>query len=189
MDLSARASRLQARFSIFLTRRALKLLEDHQRHENDPRCNVIGRWIGVDYGTRRIGVAIGDAETGIASPAAAIPGSGSTERDAERVALFAVAHSATGAVIGLPLNMDGSVGPQADLTKRFAAALEKAGSLRLELWDERLTTFQANEWLRESGLTRAKRKRKRDAIAAQIILQSFLDRARTGRPPNETPQG
>jgi len=154
------------------------LLEDHQPLEDDSPLHVIGRWVGVDYGTRRIGTAIGDAATGIASPATTIPGTGSTERDAHRVARFAAEHGATGAVIGLPLNMDGSVGPQAKITKRFASALARAAGLRVELWDERLTTFQANEWLRESGLTRAKRKRKRDAIAAQIILQSFLDRHR-----------
>ena len=139
------------------------------------RSNVIGRWAGVDYGTRRIGLAIGDAETRIASPATTLPATGTPQRDAHAVADWARGHDLHAAVVGLPLNMDGSAGTQARLTTTFAQALRDHTGWRIELFDERLTTYQADRQLRDAGLPPARRKQHRDALAAQIILQGFFD--------------
>lgn len=145
------------------------------RPDSDRRGPIIGRWAGVDYGTKRIGLAVGDAETRIASPADTLQGTGRVEQDARAVADWSRQHDIHAAVVGLPLNMDGSVGPQARLIERFADALRAVTDWRVELLDERLTTYQADQHLREAGLRAARRKQHRDAMAAQIILQGFFD--------------
>lgn len=142
--------------------------------------NVIGRLAGVDYGARRIGLALGDAESGIASPAAMLPGAGDAAADAANVRRWLDEHDVRMAVVGLPLNMDGTAGPQAEISRRFADALAADGAIRVELWDERLTSFQADQHLAAAGLSRAKRAARRDALAAQVILQSYLDAKRAG---------
>jgi putative Holliday junction resolvase len=140
----------------------------------------MGRWLGIDYGTRRIGVALGDPGETIASPATTLDGTGTPSGDARLVLRWATENDAAGIVVGLPLNMDGSLGPQAQLSLDFAAQLRRHGNLPVETWDERLSSSQADETMRVAGLTRAKRKKQRDALAAQMILQSFLDAHRAG---------
>ena len=91
-------------------------------------------------------------------------------------------------VVGLPLNMDGSDSPQTKLTRRFAEALGKRVGRPVHLWDERLSSRQADEYLAQAELTSKKRKARRDRVAAQVILQSFLDaRTRSTRPPDVPP--
>jgi len=80
-----------------------------------------------------------------------------------------------GFVVGLPLNMDGSEGPQARLTRAFGHALQTMTPARVEYWDERLSSAAADDLLSGSELTRAQRKVRHDRLAAQIILQSYLD--------------
>ncbi len=133
------------------------------------------RWAGVDYGKRRIGLAIGDPGESIASPAQTLQATGTAPGDARLVLCWAAENQIEGLVVGLPLNMDGSAGPQARLTQAFADQLRALGSLPVELWDERLTSYQADTLMRDAGLNRSRRKRHRDALAAQIILQAFLD--------------
>lgn len=144
------------------------------------QSRVIGRLIGVDYGRRRIGLAIGDAGVGIASPAEVLAGRGDPAVDAESVARYAAAQQAAGIVVGLPLNMDGTRGPQAKLTQAFAAALRTRTACVVVLWDERLSSFQADAHLSAAGVGGLRRQRLRDAIAAQVILQSYLDSVRGG---------
>ncbi len=136
------------------------------------------RWAGVDYGKRRIGLAIGDPGEQIASPARTLEATGTAAGDARLVLRWAAENQIEGFVVGLPLNMDGSVGSQAKLTQVFAEQLRRLGTLVVELWDERLTSYQADTLMREAGLTRARRRRHRDALAAQVILQAFLDARR-----------
>lgn len=140
----------------------------------------MGRWVGIDYGERRIGVALSDPRGGIATPAATLKATGSTSKDARRISQWAAENEAAGVVVGLPLNMDGSVGPQAQLAQKLADELRRLTNLPVELWDERLTSFEADEVMRAARLSRAKQKRRRDALAAQAILQSFLDARRDG---------
>jgi putative Holliday junction resolvase len=139
----------------------------------------MGRTAAVDYGRVRIGLAISDPRGVIASPhsvltAARSQGPSRHAEDARRVLAWAREQDVDRIVVGLPLNMDGSRGPQAREVESFARQLG-AAEIAVELWDERLTTFQADELLHARDMTRAQRKRRRDALAAQIILQSFLD--------------
>jgi putative Holliday junction resolvase len=87
---------------------------------------------------------------------------------------LAAREGAVAAVVGVPVNMDGSRGPQAEKSHRFGAALEAAG-LPVIYWDERLTTVEAQRYLRDGGMSREKRRQTIDAAAAQILLQSYLD--------------
>lgn len=140
------------------------------------------RWVGIDYGSRRIGLALSDPGARIATPAEALDAVGEPVRDARRVTDWSAPHQPDGFVVGLPLNMDGSAGPQAEQTRRFAAALERLAALPVRLQDERLSTFQADQHLRAADVPARKRKGRRDAVAAQVILQSFLD-AQSDPPP------
>jgi len=135
----------------------------------------MGRWAAIDYGTRRIGIALSDSRELIASPATTLDAAGAVAGDARLILRWATENDADGLVIGLPINMDGSLGPQAKLSGDLADQLRRLGSLPIELWDERLSSFQADQVMQAAGLTRAKKKRHRDALAAQVILQSFLD--------------
>lgn len=134
------------------------------------------RWIAIDYGTKNIGLAIADLPARIASPLKTIPASGSPKKDAQAVLLVAQDYQPHGFVIGLPLNMDGSTGPQVHFTLKFAAALKSATTATVETWDERLSSFAADELADSMESGRAGRKpRPRDALAAQQILISFLN--------------
>jgi putative Holliday junction resolvase len=145
----------------------------------------MSRWLGIDYGRRRIGVAVSDPGETIASPATTLEAAGNAPDDARRVLQWAAEHDAAGIVVGLPINMDGSLGPQAKLSQDFAEQLRQLGDLPVELWDERLSSFQADELMHAAGLSPARQKKRRDALAAQVILQSFLDARRAA---NESPE-
>lgn len=133
------------------------------------------RWAGIDYGRKRIGVAVSDYGGRIASPATVLPGSGSAPKDADAVAAWARENEVAAVVVGLPLNMDGTDSDQTRLTRTFADALREGGRFPVELWDERLSSFQADELLASAGVPRSRRKGQRDALAALVILQAFLD--------------
>ncbi len=113
--------------------------------------------------------------------------------DARRVAAVAAEQQAEAIVVGLPLNMDGSIGPQARLTRRFIDALRAACALPVHECDERLSSFAADDWLdrlsaARGALSPRKRRNQRDRLAAQVILQSFIDARRAGHsPPADAP--
>ena len=85
-------------------------------------------------------------------------------------------------VAGLPINMDGSEGPRAQGARAFAQALEDACGVEVDLWDERMTSVMANRILSDAGKKRGKQRRQVDAVAASLILQSYLDSGRAARP-------
>ena len=147
---------------------------------------VIGRWIGIDYGRRRIGVACSDRRGTIASPAAALPGTGSASNDADRILKWVLANEGDGVVVGLPLNMDGSDSQQTKVSRDLASRLSKRGQVVVELWDERLSSFQADQLMDAAEVKHTRRRGLRDALAAQVILQSFLD-ARLAEKPDIAP--
>ncbi len=135
------------------------------------------RYLGVDLGTRRIGVALSD-ELGLI--AQALP---TLELPTEEDALLAIRglidrYGVAEVVVGLPKNMDGTVGPAAEKALAFARRLEEGGGVKVTMWDERLTSKAAERLLIEADVRRAKRKRIVDQIAAVLILQGFLDRRR-----------
>lgn len=143
---------------------------------------------GIDYGIRRIGIAISDADETIALAGPMLNASGDPKRDAETVLAEAREYGVRRFVVGLPINMDGTEGPQAALTRRFANALKKAsGNMPLEYFDERLSSAAADWALDQMELTKAKRKARRDVISAQVILQGWLDAKRAKRPTPPAP--
>ncbi len=129
------------------------------------------RWIGIDHGTKRIGVAVGDAEGRIATPLEVL--SASDVNFVERIKKTAAEYDAVGVVVGWPLLADDSEGPQARLARRFAANLAERTELDVRLWDERLSSFQADERLK-GEFTRKQKKRRHDAVAAATILEDFF---------------
>ena len=135
------------------------------------------RYLAVDYGTRRIGLAICDELEIAASPLAQIRARvrGHFSADAQAVIQIAAEYDVAEYVIGLPYNMDGSLGPQAKLCQQFATALGEVTSRPVHLFDERLTTEAAKAKLLHAGLTSKKRRARTDMVAAAVILQSFLE--------------
>lgn len=131
-----------------------------------------GRLMGIDAGERRVGVAVTDELRTIASPVATVL-RGKLETDEFRA--IVTRYAIEGIIAGLPRGMSGNEGPQADVARRYAESLAAALELPLRFWDERLTTAQAERSLIESGRSRAQRKERIDAVAAALMLQSFID--------------
>jgi putative Holliday junction resolvase len=147
----------------------------------------MGQWMSVDYGARRIGVAIADQDHRIAFPTDTLPATGGARKDAAAILAWARDHNVSGVVVGLPMNMDGSIGPQGRLCQALADRLRRAGQVHVELWDERLSSYQADIYMAQAAVRRSQRKGLRDALAAQVILQSFLDARQPGEPPAVDP--
>jgi putative holliday junction resolvase len=141
------------------------------------------RYLGIDYGARRIGLATADDELRLATPLAVIPGADNPQTDAEQVAAQMTAQQATTAVVGLPLNMTGTDSDQTRRTRTFAAALAHHTGYPVKLHDERLTSFAADQLIPPTHRKpRDKARTGRDAIAAQLILQAFLDTLPPAKP-------
>ena len=132
-----------------------------------------GRVLGVDLGERRIGLALGDPTGFLASALEVLPSIGRA-KDVAAVAAIAAREGASTVVVGVPVNMDGSYGPQAEKSRRFGAALAATG-VEVAYWDERLTTVEAQRYLVDGGMSRRRRRETLDAAAAAILLQSYLD--------------
>jgi putative Holliday junction resolvase len=134
------------------------------------------RYLGVDYGTKRIGLAISEPAGGIVSPLKMVNASDQMDANVKTILEMADEYGADGIVLGLPLNMDGTEGSQAKLSKQLAEAIQEAApGLRVHLYDERLTSHAADQRLIGRDLTHAGKKARRDAVAAQILLESFLE--------------
>ena len=129
--------------------------------------------IALDHGAKRIGVAAGDTETGMAFARAAIKRR-SLEHDLARVVELCTDEGAELVVVGLPLNLDGSEGPQAAVVRAFGEALRGA-VLAIVYEDERLTSWEAERQLASGGRTPDRRTGEVDSAAAQLILQQYLD--------------
>lgn len=140
-----------------------------------------GALIGLDLGSKTIGVAASDPDRRLAAPVETI----SRKRfrlDAERLLALAAERHAVGLVLGLPLNMDGSEGPRAQATRAFARNLATLTELPIALWDERLSTAAVERALIAADASRKKRKAVIDQHAAAYILQGALDRLAHGAP-------
>ncbi len=132
------------------------------------------RLLGVDYGLVRLGLAVSDAERRLASPLTVYKRCG-PERDAAYFRALAAAEEIGGIVVGLPLHCDGHEGAKAQQARAFGAWLAEATGLPVWFWDERFSTVEAESVLWQAGLTHKKRKARRDGVAAQILLQTYLD--------------
>lgn len=138
------------------------------------------RLMGLDLGSKTIGVAISDATLSIASGRETIRRS-KFAADAARLKALAEAENVAGIVLGLPVNMDGSAGPRVQSTKAFARNFAAASDLPVVLWDERLSTAAVERMLIEADTSRAARARVVDKLAAAWILQGALDRIAAAR--------
>jgi putative Holliday junction resolvase len=134
-----------------------------------------GTLIGLDLGTKTIGVAASDPDRRIATAVETVART-SFGKDAERLLVLATERNAAGFVLGLPINMDGSEGPRSQSTRAFARNLAKLTDLPIALWDERLSTAAVERTLIGADVSRAKRAAVIDQHAAMFILQGALDR-------------
>jgi len=130
------------------------------------------RYLAIDYGTRRTGLAICDATETIVSPLAVID---SRKDLLDKIKEVIKSENVGAIVLGLPLNMDDSKGPQAQLVMKFSEQLKKHIDIPIHLQDERLSSFAAEEKLAPAQYKRAHKKKRLDAIAAAEILQFFLE--------------
>lgn len=134
-----------------------------------------GRVLGVDYGSRRVGVAMSDSMRMVATPLETISVA-SDKQALRRLRELVAAHDIQAVVIGLPLHMDGGRGELAEAADGFAERLGKqVPKLAVHLWDERLSTAEAERAMRSDTAKAGRRKDVRDQLAAQLILQSWLD--------------
>ncbi len=141
-----------------------------------------GRLLGLDLGTKTIGLAISDSLRTVASPLETIRRK-KLRHDVERLQAVIAERQPVGLVLGLPVNMDGSEGPRCQSTRQFARNIAGAGiDLPLAFWDERLSTAAVERFLvEEADLSRAKRAEVVDKMAAAYILQGALDALARGR--------
>ena len=138
------------------------------------------RILGFDVGDRTIGVSVSD-ELGITAQGVGVYKRASWPADLTYVKQLLARYKAAAIVVGLPKNMDGSIGPQAQKTLAFIERLGRSCSVPVIAWDERLTTQQAERVLLAGDASRKRRKRVRDQIASQLILQAYLEwRSRQG---------
>lgn len=135
------------------------------------------RLIGIDVGSKTLGLALSDVERTIATSLETIQRT-KFAKDSARLMELAEEHGVGGYVVGLPMNMDGSEGPSAQAARAFARNLAKLTAAPILLWDERMSTIAAERALIEADTSRKKRDSLIDKVAAAIILQGALDRMR-----------
>lgn len=144
-----------------------------------------GRILAVDYGRRRLGLALSDPLGWSARPLGVLVRRG-FEADVERLAALCREHGVVRVVVGLPVRLGGEAGPEAAEALRFAARLARELDVPVEPWDERLTSRAAERLLVEAGVRRRRRRTRVDAVAAALILQGYLERRRrAGGPEGE----
>ena len=132
------------------------------------------RWLAIDPGDKRIGVAAGSMPEGLAGPVDVVDAK-PFDKAVARIIQLAAEYGAQGIVVGWPLNMDDTEGPQALDARKLAQTIAWACDLDVRLWDERLSSFTADQALKGT-LTRQKRRARQDALAAAAILQDFFAR-------------
>lgn len=136
--------------------------------------------MGLDVGSRRIGVALSDPTQFLASPLTTVRAEPAAQA-LERLAALVADNDVERLVVGLPLTLSGEIGPQARVVQAFVATLEARVLLPIEFYDERLTSAEAERMMIEAGVKTAKRKEQIDQVAAMLILQDFLDHRRNAQ--------
>ena len=135
----------------------------------------MSRALGIDFGTRRIGLSLSDPTGTLASPLPFLENTQTSEVTAKLKALI-LSHGVETLVIGIPRNMDGTYGPSAEKVRQFIAQIQPYLSAKIVTQDERLTTVQASRGLSQMGLNQKDLRKKVDSSSAALILQQFLDR-------------
>lgn len=133
------------------------------------------RYLGLDVGNRRIGVAVSDELGFTAQPVLTLERKRSRREDLRSIARLCRRFGVAGIVVGNPVHLSGDDSPQTARTQAFAAELGALTSLPIHLWDERLTTREAHQILYDAGRARQEHRKVVDQVAATLILQSFLD--------------
>lgn len=133
-----------------------------------------GRVLAVDFGTKRIGLAVSDA-LGITAQGLPTRARTRTEDDLRHIQDLVSEHAVELVIVGNPISNKGDVTPMAELATGFAGKLARRIACPVQLWDERLTTAEAMRVLRDSGIGIEKRRQARDRVAATLLLQSYLD--------------
>jgi len=133
------------------------------------------RALGIDLGSKRIGIAVSDRSGTIASPLTVLQRSGSPRRDHEAIRALVQEEEAELLVVGLPLNMNGSSGPQAKAAEKEAQALATVVGVPVIMFDERRTTVTADRALMEANISARDRRKYVDKVAAAVLLQTWLD--------------
>ena len=131
--------------------------------------------MAIDWGERRVGIALSDETRTIASPHSVIKRSGSLDRVLEEISGLAGSHQVTQVIFGIPLRLDGARGPEAEGVLEVAEKLRAKVTVPVDTWDERLSTVEAERALIGGDVSRKKRKGLIDQVAASIFLQSYLD--------------
>lgn len=134
----------------------------------------MGRILGIDYGTRRVGIAISDPTAMLATPVS-VETVRSLEETVAVVTRIARERGVVRIVVGMPINMDGTMGAMALESETFVGLLRTASGLPVDVTDERLSTSLVERVLLDADLSRGRRKEVRDKLAAQVILQGYLD--------------
>jgi putative Holliday junction resolvase len=142
------------------------------------------RAVGVDLGARRIGIALSDSGGTVATPWTKVERCGDEALDHRRIADLVEEAEAEAVVVGLPLSLDGSVGPAAEAVLAEVDRLRAVLGVPVETYDERLTTVTAERVLREQGVTGKRRRQVVDQVAASVFLQAWLD---AGAPTTDDP--
>lgn len=137
----------------------------------------MGRVLAIDYGDQRTGLALSDM-TGLLTGEAVTVQEWDAERLADKVSDFALSRGAETLVLGLPKNMDGSEGPRAEKARAFAELLRQRCDLPLVFWDERRSSIEAHNILHAVGKKEKKHRATVDAVAASLLLESYLDSRR-----------
>ena len=133
------------------------------------------RFLGLDIGNRRIGVAVSDELGLTAQPVLTLERKHNRREDLRSLARLCRRFSVVGIVVGNPLHLSGDLSPQAEKTQAFAAELGELTGLPITLWDERLTSREAHRILYEAGHARQEHRKVVDQVAATLILQSFME--------------
>ena len=133
------------------------------------------RFLGLDVGTKRIGIAVSDELGLTAQPVMTLEVRRNRREDLRSIARLARRYEVAGIVVGRPLHISGELSPRARKTEEFAAELGELCGIPIYLWDERLTTREAQQLLYQSGRKRLEHRAVVDQVAATLILQSFLD--------------
>jgi putative Holliday junction resolvase len=149
----------------------------------------MSRYLCLDYGDKRVGVALSDETLSLANPLPFIANNGSVKKIAEQLRALITEKNVTLTIIGVPRNMDGSYGPSAEKARNFSGQLRGLLQIEIKNVDERLSTVEASRRLHEAGKSAKQQKTLIDSNSARVMLQSYLD-ARSPManfPPDENP--
>jgi putative Holliday junction resolvase len=146
----------------------------------------MSRSLGVDFGGKWFGLALSDPSGRIARPLEVVEGQ---ERALLRMERLVAEEGVEAVVVGLPRNMDGSLGPKAREVLRFVETVRTRLPVPVDTWDERLTTLEAERYLAEAGVPRRRWAERVNQVAAQILLQSWLDRSQSSGPEEDAAPG